>query len=497
MKYGQNFEKESVPEWSLHNIDYNSLKHFIKANTTRDQAKAIAIPGQPDTHLAKVEDELYNELCAQHDSAGLFVSAKADEITRRLQHLSSQVQRLISRCNDDDPDRVPRKRQRRFIRLERDVLKCGNDIQDLRRFVSAQSIAFRKILKKYRKWTGSGTLGNRFRDDVLTQPKSFTRRDFHPLQQAYDELLSIIQASAPVQNYPESPSTDDSSNSGSPDNPRQSVRRVTIHSGPPETRTFNYPSRQAGYWNEYENGSENGDASDQYVLYINPDEETDYGADLKALVNAIAAPFSKARSWVKVRGQERQSLLGRPSSAAGYGATDDTDPPARDGYFASNASGRLQSEGSDSHTAVATDGEDGSDADLEADIGYASSEEFPAGYETHWATLPSVNDQRMAMYKDRVMFMLTSGLFAMSFLLLGISTVLMLTGRHKLRVEVDAGVTIGSVVSLGCACTALALTMARWDSLSIGNKAVISVTFATVCVLNGMLLILVMGSSAL
>lgn len=66
------------------NIDYNSLKHFIKANTTRDQAKAITIPGQPDTHLAKVEDELYNELCAQHDSAGLFVSAKADEITRRL-----------------------------------------------------------------------------------------------------------------------------------------------------------------------------------------------------------------------------------------------------------------------------------------------------------------------------------------------------------------------------------------------------------------------------
>lgn len=69
------------------NIDYNSLKHFIKANTTRDQAKAIAIPGQPDTHLAKVEDELYNELCAQHDSAGLFVSAKADEITRRLRTL--------------------------------------------------------------------------------------------------------------------------------------------------------------------------------------------------------------------------------------------------------------------------------------------------------------------------------------------------------------------------------------------------------------------------
>lgn len=66
------------------NIDYNYLKHFIKVNTTRHESIAIAIPGQPDTRLAKAEDELYNELCAQHDRAGLFVSAKADEITRRL-----------------------------------------------------------------------------------------------------------------------------------------------------------------------------------------------------------------------------------------------------------------------------------------------------------------------------------------------------------------------------------------------------------------------------
>lgn len=440
-------------------------------------------------------------------------------ILRLTEHLSSQVQRLIARCNDD-PDRVPRKRQRRFLRLERDVLKCGNDIQDLRRFVSAQSIAFRKILKKYRvrvrtthclaipypltfhgqKWTGSSTLGNRFRDGVLMQPKSFTRRDFQPLQQAYDELLSIIQASSPVQSYPQSPGTDgESSTSAPPDNTRQSMRRVTIHAGPPETHTFNSYNRQAGYWNEYENGSENGDAGDEYVLYINPDEETDYGADLKALVNAIAAPFSKARSWVQVRSRERQSLLSRHSSGASYGATDSSNSPPQDGYFASHGARQLQSSGSDSHTAVGTDGEDDADGDfdLEADVGYASSEEFPAGYETHWATLPSVNDQRMAVYKDRVMFIVTSGLYAMSFLLLGISTVLMLTGRHKLRVEVDAGVTIGSVVSLGCACTALALTMARWDSLGIGNKAVVSVTFATICALNGMLLILVMGNSAL
>lgn len=128
MKYGENFERESVPGWSLRmsscasqvtntiaermltppspidldNIDYNSLKHFIKVHTTRDEAKAIAIPGQPDTHLAKVEDELYHELCAQHGRAGLFVTAKADEINRRLRTRSPSLpldsSRLHGRC---------------------------------------------------------------------------------------------------------------------------------------------------------------------------------------------------------------------------------------------------------------------------------------------------------------------------------------------------------------------------------------------------------------
>jgi hypothetical protein len=66
------------------NIDYNSLKHHIKAHTTKDQATAIAIPGRPNTALQKFEDEFYEELCRQHDRVGMFVASKADEIARRL-----------------------------------------------------------------------------------------------------------------------------------------------------------------------------------------------------------------------------------------------------------------------------------------------------------------------------------------------------------------------------------------------------------------------------
>lgn len=279
---------------------------------------------------------------------------------------------------------------------------------------------------------------------------------------------------------------------------RQSLRRVTIQTGPPQTYSYHFPSDQTlGYWNEYDNGSENGEDRDEYVLYMNPDESG--SPDLKSILHALAVPFNKARSWVKARHPEHQSLLSRQSSGSSYGAIDPTVPPASGNYFA-NPPGRPSpgrappSRGNDSSTAVETD----ADEDVDVEAGYSSSEEFPSGYAAHYAAaLPSVSDQRMDMYKDRVTFLATGGLFAAAFLLLGIATVLVVTGRHKLRVEVDAAATLGSMVSIGCGCTALALVMARWDSLGAANKAVVGVTFTTVCVLNGMLLVLVAGNTTL
>ena len=66
------------------NLDYNSLKHEIKVHTTRDQASAMAIPGHQDTALRKFEDGLFDELGMQHDRVDMFVTSKADEISRRL-----------------------------------------------------------------------------------------------------------------------------------------------------------------------------------------------------------------------------------------------------------------------------------------------------------------------------------------------------------------------------------------------------------------------------
>lgn len=149
MKYGEYFEAASVQRWSLQNVDYNSLKQLIKLHTTKGQARAFAIPGQADHSLERFENDFYHELHLQHERVDLFVSSKADEISRRLTHLAGLVNALLVRCSIGKRG-LTDKRQGKLLRFQRQVVECGDDTKDLQRFVRAQNEAFRKILKKYR-----------------------------------------------------------------------------------------------------------------------------------------------------------------------------------------------------------------------------------------------------------------------------------------------------------------------------------------------------------
>lgn len=60
--------------------------------------------------------------------------------------------------------------------------------------MGAQRLAFQKLLKKYRKWTGSAELGKRFQREVLGRPSSFSRRDFEPLLAQWSEVLTAVRA---------------------------------------------------------------------------------------------------------------------------------------------------------------------------------------------------------------------------------------------------------------------------------------------------------------
>lgn len=444
MKYGENFQAQSVPQWAPYNVDYNELKNLIKVNTTRDQAQAIAIPGQENTKLQIFEDSFYNELSNQHDRVDLFVRSKADEIERRLQFLQKSVLRLLARCSRDNADgtAISIKRQEKFAKYDNQIEKCGDDIRALQRFVAAQRMAFHKILKKYKKWTGSRSMGEQFNDEVLGNQKSFVRRDFDSLLSQYHDLLAILRASTPTLNH-------------------QSAASSRRHSRRPSAQVV--PEAPQAYWNEYDDGSEAG-GDEPYTVLIDPNAEGFPGEKyFNYFFNKAKKPVESIKAWLSPPStpRERRPLLGNENGS----------------YF-------------DSHQSII-------DTDVEDEAYASSSNEFPTGYATHYATFPSVSDQKFSRHREKMLFQTMFLSYSAALVMLLIAGILVATGRRKLRVEVDAGVLVGVLASLFFALTGLATTLYRRENLSWLHRLCSWFTFTSVCVLDGMLIYIVMGKTGL
>ncbi|MCJ1389244.1 hypothetical protein MMC18_002100 [Xylographa bjoerkii] len=196
MKYGATLQQRSIPEWGTYNIDYNEIKHLIKRRTTRSQGQAILISGQAAASKASddFEDELYAELLDQHQRIDLFVRSKSGEIERRLDHLHKQVLNLVKQCQATTRKPISVRRLEKFAKAESEVLRAGEEIQSLAQFVGAQRLAFRKLIKKYKKWTGSSRLGTRFQNEVLSRPTNFSQKDFGPLLERWTGVLATVRS---------------------------------------------------------------------------------------------------------------------------------------------------------------------------------------------------------------------------------------------------------------------------------------------------------------
>ena len=140
------------------------------------------------------EEELYQELFEQHQRIDLFVKSKSGEITGRLNHLHKQIGNLGWQGQCANQRRTSVRRLEKYSKVEGEVLKVGEDIQSLARFVGAQRLAFHKLLKKYQKWTGSSSLGSRFHRDVLSRSTSFSQKNFTPQLDQWTEVLADVRA---------------------------------------------------------------------------------------------------------------------------------------------------------------------------------------------------------------------------------------------------------------------------------------------------------------
>lgn len=211
MKFGDTLYQRSVPKWAAYNFKYTELKHLIKSRTSAGNAVPLDIPSPGKSRWEELDNQLLKLLQEEYDNVTLFLRSKQGEIDRRLSHLEKQIAIAQRALAQDALDR-PILQARKYQRLVKDSEGLADEVQSLARFAAVQKTAFRKILKKYRKWTGSTSLQTRVDVEVFSSDK--LRTDYSDyLRRLSDLNLALNQdLAAPMLTGKPSHSTQQSSN---------------------------------------------------------------------------------------------------------------------------------------------------------------------------------------------------------------------------------------------------------------------------------------------
>ncbi|KAF1814662.1 hypothetical protein P152DRAFT_447991 [Eremomyces bilateralis CBS 781.70] len=205
MKFGETLRARSIPEWAHFNIAYDEIKYLIKQHTTNDAVpgKSVAIPGHEDVRDDEFAKDLYRVLEKEHARTCLFVKSKKGEVERRLElgsnarglaDLRKRYLAIQERYEAAPRKRIPPRRLEKFAQLENEILRAGQILKSLSRFMVTQYTAFQKLLKKYRRWTNDTELPDRFREKVLGRPGGLQRENLDPLLDEWTLLLAEVRS---------------------------------------------------------------------------------------------------------------------------------------------------------------------------------------------------------------------------------------------------------------------------------------------------------------
>ena len=181
----------------IDNLRYNELKAFIKSETTGKVTRAIPIPGQATNgQLQKGSDrDLYSLLVYELEGIDDFCNVKSNDVHCALDRCSRFLERSLPQETEPIALRTSTRLLRKLYRLEDATLKVGEDIQAMSRFIGAQKIGFRKLLKKYQKWSGSPRLASHFQINLDRSPWLGNPTDPMKTQLSrYTQLLEAIRS---------------------------------------------------------------------------------------------------------------------------------------------------------------------------------------------------------------------------------------------------------------------------------------------------------------
>lgn len=149
MKFGTQILDKSVPEWKLHNIDYQQLKVGIRRCTTVREGQ------DPEFRPNSIEDDpelrsLKKLFRSQFEMINVFISMKLKECSTRIVSIENYLTQLHL-IKDEN------KKLRRIKLINQHLDRCNLELQKLSRYLILQKIAVRKLFKKFLKHYPYGT----------------------------------------------------------------------------------------------------------------------------------------------------------------------------------------------------------------------------------------------------------------------------------------------------------------------------------------------------
>ncbi|KAI5952723.1 hypothetical protein KGF54_003590 [Candida jiufengensis] len=206
MKFGNNLQYLSIPEWKSYNIDYNDLKFKIK-NITKSNSKDL--------------NKLNKNFIENIDYINLFIQTKYGELNRKFKYLERFFNNIRSKVYNANNNNAIASSVDHKSEGERPIAKSYEDsvdiksilieidelfyqaielsiiLKNLSKFILIQKIALKKIFKKFLKYYKYKQLGTEFilniKTYLLTNPQSFINFDLTKLTLKLTNFINLIE----------------------------------------------------------------------------------------------------------------------------------------------------------------------------------------------------------------------------------------------------------------------------------------------------------------
>ncbi|CAK9438962.1 uncharacterized protein LODBEIA_P31860 [Lodderomyces beijingensis] len=189
MKFGNNLQHLSIPEWKSYNIDYNDLKYRIKQITKQDSRDL---------------DELRSAFIENFEFINLFIATKHGELTRKFKNLEY----VFNRLRDDEDENGNASGNdaccddMNCFLIEIDELffqaiELSIALKDLSKFILIQKIALKKIFKKFLKYYKHKKQGCKFVSELknllFQDSKAFINFDLTKLTLQLTNFINLVK----------------------------------------------------------------------------------------------------------------------------------------------------------------------------------------------------------------------------------------------------------------------------------------------------------------